>query len=87
MTGSNTETTISGFGAEIKFTDEEMMWLLNISSEVPIGKLTPLEEGWCEMGKPKTATEAQLFQLLASKHFGLARSDTFSMYMLKTIRP
>ncbi|MCI4392703.1 hypothetical protein PGIGA_G00149000 [Pangasianodon gigas] len=67
------------------FTDDEMRWLLSISSEVPVGNLTPMEERWYELARPETAYEAQLFQLLASIRFGLTDSVTSSMDILTSI--
>ncbi|MCJ8746933.1 hypothetical protein PDJAM_G00147550 [Pangasius djambal] len=84
-TGGLLEVRIKVFISEMDFTDEEMMWLLNISSEVPVGKLTPMEERWCELAKPETAYEAQLYQLLASIRFGLTDSVTSSMDILTSI--
>ncbi|GAA6069434.1 uncharacterized [Tachysurus ichikawai] len=60
----------------MEFTDEELMWLLDISSEVPDGNLTPVEEFWYELAKPMTSDEAKLFQLLATIRFGLTDSST-----------
>ncbi|KAK1792365.1 hypothetical protein P4O66_012314 [Electrophorus voltai] len=67
----------------MEFTDEEKLWLLSISAEVPEdGKLTPVEESLSELARPKTETEAQLFQTMASIRFGLTDID-ISMDMLK----
>ncbi|KAK2845562.1 hypothetical protein Q7C36_010416 [Tachysurus vachellii] len=76
MTGTSTDKTTPVLTSEMEFTDEELMWLLDISSEVPDGDLTPMEEFWCELAKPTTSQEARLFQLLATIHFGLIDSST-----------
>ncbi|KAL6465551.1 hypothetical protein MHYP_G00256840 [Metynnis hypsauchen] len=60
------------FTSAMEFTDEEKKWLVSISAEIPEhGKLTLVEERLCELAKPKTETEGQLFQILASIRFGL----------------
>ncbi|KAF4074380.1 hypothetical protein AMELA_G00238760 [Ameiurus melas] len=69
----------------MEFTDEELVWLQSIASEIPVGKRTPVEERWYELAKPKTEAESKMFQLLASMRFSLSESFTSSMDILKTI--
>lgn len=70
----------------IRLVDMKVLtFILIFTLKVPDGELTPEEECLRDLAKPQTATEAQLFQLLASIRFGLTDSVINSIDMLTAI--